>query len=151
MRSLVRTVAPVVAALAISLAGASSALAGSTNAAGVTTLPLDDAWCFTSQYGGPTYCFDVQGQAVFVDNARGSTVTIHERVSTTVIENGVVVAQVSEVSMDHSVYLDGGQSSTQEVVNTRAEWGGQTCSFTTVLRIADFELVVDHVTGGSCA
>ncbi|MEW6224591.1 MAG: hypothetical protein AB1627_08160 [Chloroflexota bacterium] len=151
MRPLFRTVAPVIAALAISLAGASSALAGSSNAAGVTTLPLDDAWCFTSQYGGPTYCFDVDGQATIVANGQGSKLTVNERIRTTVIEDGVVVAEVTEVSLLHSTYDEDGDGAVQEVVHSRASWGSQTCVFGTVLRIADFEVVVDHVTSVNCS
>lgn len=151
MRPLFRSVAPIVAAVALALAGASSALAADPNAAGVTILPIDDEWCFTSQYGGPTYCFDVDGQATIVDNGQGSKLTVNQRVGTTVIENGVVVAEVAEVSLLHSTYDADGDGAVQEVVHSRASWDGQTCVFGSVLRIADFEVVVDHVTSVNCS
>jgi len=147
MRSLFRLVAPVAAAFAIALAGASSALAAP---ASVTILPLDDDWCFTSQYGGPTYCFDVEGQATIVENEAGSKLTVNQRLDTTVIENGVVVSEISEVSLLHSGYRADGSGATQEVLHTRVTWGGETCTFATVLRIADFEVVVDHETEPVC-
>jgi len=101
VRSLVRIVAPVLAVAALVLGGSSSALAASGNAASAYSWNLDAAWCFDDLV--QQYCFDISGQAHFVDKGdRGSVVT-NERFRTVVLKDGVKVGESTQVSMDRFV------------------------------------------------
>jgi hypothetical protein len=154
MPRFIRIVAPVIAAAALVLGGASSALAApggaaSGNAASPVTWDLDDEWCFDDS-PGYTYCFEVDGKARFLDNKAGSAVTVTERFHTDFYQDGVLVGESTQVSVLHSTYQADGTITTQEVVHSRGSLEGETCSITVVWRQADYEVVVDHWSGG-CA
>jgi len=139
MRNPLRLIAPVVAVVALVLGGASSALA----AAQPSSASLDEAWCF--QDITIQYCFDVTGTVKFLDNKAGSTVNIHAITETTVTESGVYVGESRSVEYLRGVFQADGTVVLQSLIHTRASFGDQTCSYHMVLRIADYEAVVDNV------
>ena len=145
MRSLIRLVAPVVATLAIALAGASSALAASPNGSSYSW-DLDAAWCHDDVV--LVYCFDVSGKAQFVVNSRKESVVTNERFHTVIYKDGVQVGESTEVSLDKFSIRPDGTYVQQEVVHTRSVYGDEVCSIQIVWRQADFETVVDHWSGG---
>ena len=145
MPRFIRIVAPVLAAAAIALGGASSALA----AASPVIWDLDAEWCFDDS-PSYVYCFDIDGKAVFQDNKAGSAVTVTERFQTTFIEDGVVIGEATEVSLLRGTYQADGTITTHEVSHVRSSLGDETCRITVVWRQADYEVVVDHWSGG-CA
>lgn len=151
MRLFARLLAATMIVASIALAGASSVLAADASANGAVSMPLDDSWCFTSPYGGPTYCNEVDGKVTFVDSASGSGLTVNQRVHTVVYENGVVIGEYTDTSLLHSTFSEDGTYAVQDVTHTRASFDGQRCTFTTVFRLADFEVVVDHVSGVVCS
>jgi len=138
MRSLFRFVAPVIAAGAIVLAGSSAALAAATP----TSASLDDAWCFDDVV--VTYCFDVEGTVKFLDNQAGSSVTVHERTITTFYQSGVYAGESRSVEMFRGVFQNDGTVVLQSKINTKSTAFGEDCRYRMVLKIVDYEAVVDH-------
>jgi hypothetical protein len=149
MRAIARIVALLFAVASLALAGASTALADSAGAATPASYDLHASWCFDDS-PGLVYCFDVDGKAHFVDNTVGSSMVVNERFHTTFIDDGTVIGESTDISLLRGVYRADGTVTTQEVVRTRASLGGQTCRFGIVYRIADYELVVDHVQPAVC-
>jgi hypothetical protein len=145
MRSLVRSVAPVAAALLIALAGASSTMAASAT---TYRVPFDEAWC--SGDADFMTCFERRGQFQLVDNGRTSSVVITQRLHAVHYEQGVQVAEDTEVSSIRFAERADGTYVTHEVVNTRVRDGEFKCSFGSVFTIVDFEVSVDHE-HASCA
>jgi hypothetical protein len=148
MRQLIRIVAPVLAALAIVLGGASSALAASGNAAVPYSWDLDAEWCFDDVV--LQYCFDVEGKAQFVDTRDRSSVSTTQRVHTVISRDGAVIGESTVLTHDRFVFAADGTYTQQLVELTRASYEGQVCRIAIVWRQAEFETVVDHWSGG-CA
>jgi hypothetical protein len=140
MRTRIRLLAPFLAALAIVLGGASSALAAATT----NSASLDAKWCF--QDVSTQYCFDVTGTVRYLDTKPGSTVNIHEIVRTTVYESGQYVGESMDVTSDRFVFGADGTVVIQSVVHTRSRIGDEACTYHMVLRLADYEAVVYQVT-----
>jgi hypothetical protein len=149
MPRFIRIVGSVLAAFAIVLGGASSALAASGNAASPSSWDLEAEWCFDDSPGF-VYCFDVDGKATFQDNKVGSSVTVNQRVHTDFYRDGVLVGESTEVSLLRGTYRADGTITTHEVSHLRSSLGEETCNITIVWRQADYETVVDHWSGG-CA
>ena len=145
MRSLVRAVVPITAALLIALAGASS-----TTAASPTTyrVAFDEAWC--SGDADFMTCFDRRGQFQLVDNGTTSSVLITQRLHAVHYEQGLAVAEDTEVSSERFAERADGTYVTHEVVHTTVRDGDFKCSFGSVFRLVDFELRLDHEEA-SCA
>jgi len=139
MRSLFRFVAPVIAAGAIVLAGSSAALAAATP----TSASLDAEWCFDDVVR--VYCFDVEGTVMFLDNKAGSSVNVHERTVTTYYEGGAYAGESRSVEMFRGVFQNDGTVVMQSKINTKSTAFGEDCSYRMVLKIVDYEAVVDHV------
>jgi hypothetical protein len=139
MRKLFRIVTPILAAAAIALGSGSAALA----AAAPRNVSLDDAWCF--QDVTITYCFDVTGHALFLDNKPGESVTINETTRTTVYESGVYAGESKSTTNDRFVFQDDGTVVMKTTVHTRSRIGDEDCTYHMVLRLADFEATVYHV------
>jgi hypothetical protein len=148
MRPLARILAPVLAAATLALAGGSTALAASEAAAQPFTMDLHAEWCFDDS-PGYLYCFEVEGKALFLDTRAGSSVTITSRDHTVASKDGAVVGESTVVSLTRGVYRADGTVVTQDVTVTRADWLGEQCHYQAVYRIADYELVIDHV-NSSC-
>ena len=140
MRTLFRLVAPVLAATAIVLTGASSTLA----AASVSSASLDADWCF--QDGSIEYCFDVDGSVHYLDNQAGSTVNLHSITRTTVYESGRYAGESKSVDSFRGVFEADGTVVMHSMIHTRSTVGDESCTYHLVLRLADYEAVVDHVT-----
>jgi hypothetical protein len=145
MRSLLRSVVPVAAAVLIALAGASSAMAASPVGYRVA---FDESWC----NGDATFttCFEQRGQFSVVDNGRTSSVVITQRLHAVHYEQGVSVAEDTEVSSLRFAERADGTYVTHEVVQTRVRDGEFRCSFGSVFRMVDFTVQVDHEEA-SCA
>jgi hypothetical protein len=143
LRSLLSAAALAVAALLV----AASAVFASTASPGRFT--VDDAWCFDDVV--LQYCFDQHYTVQFVDFADGDGwVKITGRATTDIYRDGVLVGTSRTVSNDRSVYVDGGQANLHTVEHTRSSFDGETCVITTVLRITDFEVVLDKWNGPGC-
>jgi hypothetical protein len=145
MRSLFRSVVPVAAAVLITLAGASSAMAASPVGYRVA---FDEAWCngdiaFTT-------CFEQRGEFSLVDNGRTSSVVITQRLHAVHYEQGVQVAEDTEVSSERFAERADGTYTIHEVVHTTVRDGDFKCSFGSVFRMVDFTLQIDHEEA-SCA
>jgi hypothetical protein len=140
MRPVFRFVALALATTAILLAGASSALA----AASPSSASLDADWCF--QDGSTQYCFDVDGTVHYLDNKIGSTVTINGITRTTVYESGQYVGDSQSVEMFRGVFRADGTVVMQSLIHTRSTVGDESCTYHLVLRLVDYEAVVDQVT-----
>ena len=145
MRSLFRIVAPLVAATAIALGGASSALAASPVS---SSMPIDASWCFDD--GARDYCFDVTGHAQFVTNKAKESVVSTTRFHTTFYENGAYLGESVVTSLDRFVLGADGSYTQQTVWHTKSASGDEGCSMQVVWRASDFAVVVDHWSGG-CA
>ena len=145
MRSLVRIVAPIAAAFAIAVGGASAAVAASPNGSSYSW-DLDAEWCHDDVV--LVYCFDVSGKAQFVVNDRKESVVANERFHTVIYGNGVKVGESTEISLDKFSIRPDGTYVQQEVVHTKSVYGDESCSIQIVWRQAAFETVVDHWSGG---
>jgi hypothetical protein len=152
MSRFIRIVGPVVAALAIVLGGATSALAASgpapSGSGAAYSWDLDAEWCFDDVVF--QYCFDVTGKAQFVERANRSSVVTHHVVHTVITKDGAYVGESTVISNDRfAIAADG--TYTQRVVElTRSQYDAEVCRIAIVWRQADFETVVDHWSG-SCA
>lgn len=145
MRSLVRAVAPVAAALLIALAGASSTMAASPTTYRVA---FDESWC-----SGDTdfmTCFERRGQFQLIDNGTTSSVLITQRLHAAHYEQGAQVAEDTEISSERFAERADGTYVTHEVVHTTVRDGDFRCSFGSVFRMVDFDLQIDHEEA-SCA
>jgi hypothetical protein len=143
MHRFARIVAPLVATAALLIAGGSQALAVSP-----VKEDLSDSWCFddTPWY---VYCFDVTGQAQYVDSPSAETVMIHQKTVTTVSQNGVVLGTSTDIVNDKFTFHPDGTTVYHTVTNSMARFADQQCHYQTVLRIADFDWKIEHV-NSSC-
>lgn len=153
MRTLFRTLAATLALSALVLgAGAGSALATSDQASGAATYRyvFHDDWCFDQ--GATLDCSIADGvvSATYTPNGRGIA-RIHFSLSVaTFDDNGVQVGASRMRSLDRSVSVEGGTSSTFTVEHHRA-WGpGYDCAYGYKLSIVDYELVTERYTGPGC-
>ncbi len=149
-RPFARLLLPVVAGVALALAGGAPVKAAADAAAQPHVMDLADAWCFDDAPGFQ-YCFDVAGKAVFLDNKAGSKVTISQRFHTVVSKDGAFVGESTVVSLDQFRFAADGSVTMQVVENTRAAYDGKVCHLTVVLRIADYRIGVDHTSAPVCA
>ena len=141
MRSLLRIVAPVVAALAIALGGASSTLAASSSPG----WSVNDAWCNgTEEF---MTCFEVKGrvQLTLSEGTNGIVINVREHAEHFV--GGELVAVTDEVSHERFAVNGNDTYTTHVVTHTRVAEGDVTCQFQLVYRIVDFDLVTDHQAG----
>jgi hypothetical protein len=108
-----------------------------------------DDYCWSG--GSWTYCFEQEGSSQFVitpDGREMANTVFRQR--TLAYHDGQLVGESSEISFDRSVWEDGGLGTFHVVEHTKAEWDGQTCVLTTVLKKIDYEIVVDHWNGPGC-
>ncbi len=151
MRHIARILTPIFAIAAITLAGASSALAASPDGAAssngaASTQDLAASWCFDDVV--IQYCFDISGKARYVDNAGRSSVVVTERFRTVAYQDGVQVGESVVVSLDKFSMGADGSYTVQQVSHTKTRAGDERCSIQVVWRQSDFETVVDHWSGG---
>jgi hypothetical protein len=176
MRSLVRIVAPVLAAVAIVLAGSSSALASSkaprtwspppasavlvakaprTWAPPPASAPLvrdsSPGWAVDDAWcnGDAAFmtCFEVKGRVQYALTDRTSSIVINVQQTASHYEAGVLVAEDTEVS--HLRFADSGNGTftTHSVTHLRINDGDVTCSFQETFRIVNGELQTSHDAG----
>lgn len=138
MRSFFRPLFPVVAAAALALAGASSALAAAPN-----STPVDAAFCVPD--GAIETCYDIEGTLTYLDTSAGSSVMLHKITRTTVTDAGQVVGETMSVTMSRSVFESDGTIVVSTVTNTRSS-GDDPCTYRLVMRLVDFEAVVYQTT-----
>ena len=145
MRSILRSVVPVAAVLLIALAGASSTMAAAPTNYHVA---FDEEWC--SGNVDFTTCFEQRGQFSLVDTGTTSSVVITQRLHAVRYEQGVQVAEDTEVSSERFALRGDATYVIHDVVHTTVRGVDFKCSFGSVLRIVDFEVQVDHEEA-SCA
>jgi hypothetical protein len=108
-----------------------------------------DDYCFVD--GSTTYCFEQDGSLHFVVTPDGRELaTINYRQRTRVYENGVFVGESRTVSVDKSLFEDGGLGTFTTVSHTNTRFGEAKCVLTTVLRVVDYQVVVDHWNAPDC-
>ena len=179
MRSLVRIVAPVVAAAAIALAGSSSALASSraphtwspppASAPAASHTPVTwsppPASAPASKDASPGWnvndawctgdfafmtCFEVTGRVQMILSEGSNAIVVNVQTHATHYESGVAVAEDTELSHERFAVNGNDTYTVQVVTHTRVSDADGSCSFQEVFRIVDFELVTDHE-AGACA
>jgi hypothetical protein len=109
-----------------------------------------DDWCFVDV--SRTYCFEQDGFLQFVitpDGRERATISARER--TLVYENGALIGQSRTVSIDKSLFEDGGLVTFTTVSHTNSSFGDVKCVLTTVLRVKDYQVVVDHWNAPDCS
>jgi hypothetical protein len=136
MRRLLRILGPTVAAAAIVMAGASSALA----AGSASSASLDANFCYPT--GATTYCYDIDGAIHFVDSAAGSAYVLEKNVRTTAYENGVEVGSSFSSQVGRGFFEADGTVVLQTITNTRSSLGDEPCTYRLVARLVDYEAVV---------
>jgi hypothetical protein len=109
-----------------------------------------DDYCFVDV--NMTYCFEQDGALHFVETPDGrSLATINHRQITRFYQNGQLVGESREVSVDKSLFEDGGLGTFQTVSHTNTRYGEVKCVLTTVLKIVDYEVEVDHWNSPECS
>lgn len=150
MRSTIRSAATAGLFAVLALVAGSASFAPSVSAAETGRFEIDDTWCFQDVV--LRYCFEIDGSLHWVTTPDGrERATIQARQTTVITNDGAFVGRSREVSLSQSLYVDGGQSDHFEVSHTSSTYGDETCVITAVLRITDFELVLDHWKGPGCA
>jgi hypothetical protein len=72
-------------------------------------------------------------------------VTVNEITRTTVHQSGLYAGESKSVEMFRGVFQNDGTVVLQSLIHTRSTVYGEDCTYHMVLRIADYEAVVDHV------
>ena len=150
MRSFFRSIlaGAVLASLLVTGAGG-TVLAGTANAPASDGFAIDEEWCFEDVT--LTYCFDIEGMVRFTSTAPGkSIVNIQERQDVVIYEDETIVGSYRTTTFDQLQMDDDGLFTVQSVGHTRSSDGDVTCVSTVVMRIADYEVVVDKATVPSC-
>lgn len=154
MRPLARAILTASMLALVALAGSSPATfaaSGAASSSAAAPSKYDFAWEYCWDGGSTDYCFDMNGRMVVTEFADGSSfATITSRQTTNIYENGVLVGTVAETALDRSAFDGFGQVSLQSVAHTNSTYQGEKCVITSVLRIVDFEVVLDHWNGPGC-
>ncbi len=149
MRSTLRSAVTAGLFAVLALVAGSASFAPSVSAAETGRFEIDDSWCFQDVV--LRYCFEIDGALHYVTTPDGrERATIVARQTTVITSDGVFVGRSREASLSRSLYVDGGRSDHFEVSHTKSTYGDETCVITAVLRITDFELVLDHWNGPGC-
>jgi hypothetical protein len=150
MRTFIRSIiAGTILASLLVTGVAGTVLAGSDGSRASDGFAIDEEWCFEDVT--LTYCFDIEGMVRFISTAPGkSVVNIQEREDVVIYEDDVVVASYRTTTFDQLQMDDDGLFTVQSVGHTRSIDGDLTCVSTVVLRIADYEVVVDRATVPNC-
>jgi hypothetical protein len=139
-------------ALAVVLFGsmASTAFAASGTPADPGRYTFGDDYCFVDV--NATYCFEQDGQLHFVTTPDGRDLaTINYRERTLIYQNGELIGESREVSVDKSIFEAGGLVTMTGVSHTNSRYGDVKCVITSVLKIVDFQVVVDHWNAPDCS
>ena len=136
MRRLFHAFAPVVAAAALALAGASSTLA----AGAASSASLDANFCYPS--GATTFCYDIDGSIHYVDATAGSSYTLQEIVRTTKFENGVETGSARSTQVGRGFFQADGTVVISTIINTRSSLNDDPCTYRLIARLVDYEAVV---------
>ncbi|MFL5680294.1 MAG: hypothetical protein ACJ77B_06810 [Chloroflexota bacterium] len=149
MRSRSRSLAASLA-LAILVLGIVASTAFAAGGAQPGRYTFGDDYCFVD--GSSTYCFEQDGSVHSVVTPDGREIgTINFRQTTTFFENGVYVGESRQVSVDKLVFDADGRTSFTSVSHTNTRLGDTKCVLTTVLKIVDFEVQVDHWNAPACS
>jgi hypothetical protein len=138
MRRLFLSFAPVIAAAALVLGGATSAFA----AGSASSASLDANFCYT--FDATTFCYDIDGSIHFVDSSAGSEYTLEKQVRTTKLENGVAVGSAFSTQVGRGFFQADGTAVIDTIINTRSTLDGEPCTYRLVVRLIDYEAVIDH-------
>lgn len=143
MRSLRSLTAGALLALTVLGSGATAALAAPADS---TRFEVADAWCFHDVT--LVYCTETDGFVSIVETPNGDQKAVTHLRSRTVITDaaGAYVAEYTVATQDQFRYSADGDVTMHEITHTSATFDGQTCTGHSVLRIADFEVRIDHST-----
>ena len=136
MRRLFNAFAPVVAAAAIALVGASSVFAGGA----ASSASLDANFCYPT--GATTFCYNIDGSIHYVDAAAGSSYTLEQIVRTTKYENGVEVGSARSTQVGRGSFAADGTVVITTITNTRSSLDDEPCTYRLIARLVDYEAVV---------
>jgi hypothetical protein len=149
MRSRSRSLAASLA-LAVLMLGSVASAAFAAGPAQPARYTFGDDYCFVD--GSSTYCFEQSGSLQSVVTPDGRELgTINYRQTTTFFENGVYMGQSRQVSVDKLLFDVDGRTSYTTVSHTNTRLGETKCVLTTVLKIVDFEIQVDHWNAPVCS
>ena len=154
MRTLIRALALIAAIGALVFGGASAALASSPDddGGGVSSdrPAYDDEWCF--DYGS-TYDCTVSHTAFMVTvspDGRESGRITYRAVVTSFAAGGAQIGQVQTISMDRTVFGEGGQGSAFSVSHIHAAGEFGSCVSTSLFKVEDYELHRQTIAGPGC-
>jgi hypothetical protein len=136
MSRVLRSLATVVAAAGMVLAGSSSVLA----AAEPQSTSLDASFCYVS--GTTERCYAIDGTMLYLDTAAGSSYTLHKTVRTTVYQSGEYAGETFSTQMSRGVFQADGTAIIDSVINTRSTVGDEPCAYRLVIRLVDYEAQV---------
>ena len=147
MRTFLRTIAAT-AALSALLLGVG---AGSALAAPVDRYTFDDAWCF--DFGSQVDCTVSHGTLFVTVKPDGSEVgrIVFRETVDSFDPSGVQIGTFRTWSFDRTVFADGGQDSTFVVDHYRGDGLFADCHGSSILKIVDYTIQVDHQTGPHCS
>jgi hypothetical protein len=150
MRTFFRSVlAGAVLASLLVTGAAGTALGNTQNVRASDGYAIDEEWCFEDVT--LTYCFDIEGMVRFVSTAPGkSIVNIQERQNVVIYEDDSIVGSYRTTTFDQLQMDDEGLFTVQSVGHTRSVDGDVTCVSTVVMRIADYQVVVDKASVPNC-
>lgn len=137
-------------ALLVLATAASTALAAGPAQPG--RYAFGDDYCWHQPNSTVAYCFEQDGVLHFVATSDGrERATINYRQTTRVYHNGELVGESREVSVDKALWEEGGLGTFQTVSHTNARFGEVRCVLTTVLKVVDYEVQVDHWNAPDCS
>jgi hypothetical protein len=139
MPSLIRSISAALLLATVALTGvAGSAFAASGNSAQPSRSNFGDTYCWTD--GTWTYCFEQNGSLHYVSTPSGREMgTINFRQKTLIYQNGELVGETYQVSLDKSVDVVGGVTSFQTVEHVNARGVDWKCVSTTILKIVNYD------------
>lgn len=135
----------VAACLAIGTLSAASgaALAESENAAYTGQYTMDVEWCWPSA-GTPTYCFTLEGRCAYVESTGIALSTGTLSRHTVAYESGEIVSEsYVQTAQQWRMTRDGSQY-VFAIEHSRFISDGQMCTASEVLRLADYQVVLEH-------
>jgi len=155
MRILLRSLAATAFVVALALGGASSTLAAtpgsSENANGAQTgsYTVSGSSCFDD--AGTVFCSDIRARIHLTTTPGGTDLSTLDAVEDVTVsdEDGNPISSWKSVSHSTGMFGAGDEAKVFEVSHTNVQ-GDTHCTFTEFLRVVDYEVVLDKVTG-SCS
>jgi hypothetical protein len=124
-------------------AGSGAALAASDKAAYTGQYTIDVEWCWPSE-GSPTYCFTLEGRFASVESTGTALSTGTLRRHTAAYENGEIVSESYVQTAEQWRMTREGSQYVFMIEHSRFISDGQMCTASEILRLADYQVVLEH-------